>query len=136
MPSVTADTNIYISGYQIGGVPRRFLDLAAEGEFRLDICPAIVTETIRVLRGKFLWDAQALRDIEADILGYTNLVMPLDDINFIQSDPDDNRILECAVKAQSDFIVSGDTRHVLPLGIYEGIRIVKVAEFLALLQRL
>ena len=53
----------------------------------------------------------------------------------IQADPPDNRILECAVTAKSNFIVSGDFRHVLPLGQYEGIPIVKVADFMEILQK-
>lgn len=52
MASVTADTNIYVSDFQFGGTPRRFLDLAANGAFRLDISDPILTEILRVLRKK------------------------------------------------------------------------------------
>ena len=43
----------------------------------------------------------------------------------------DNRILECAVAAGSDYIVSGD-KDLLRLGSYDAIRILNVADFLAL----
>lgn len=43
------------------------------------------------------------------------------------ADPD-NRILECAVEAGSDFIVTAD-QDLLRLGIYAGIRIIRAADF-------
>lgn len=51
-------------------------------------------------------------------------------LDVIEADPSDNRVLECAVAARSDFIVSGDARHVLSLGSHEGIPIIKVGDFL------
>jgi putative PIN family toxin of toxin-antitoxin system len=134
VPGVTADTNIYVSGFEFGGLPRQFLDLAAEGEFRLDISEAILIETLRVLRDKFQWNVPELREAEQDIRGYTQHVSPTQTLDVITSDPPDNRILECALAAKSDFIVSGDARHVLPLGSFEGIQIVKVGRFLELLK--
>lgn len=134
MPSATADTNIYISGLRFGGVPERFLDGAAAGDFRLDISDAILSETLGVLRKKFQWSEEALREAEEDIRSYTRHVTPTQTLDIIQADPADNRILECAAAAKSDYIVTGDTRHLLPLGSYGGISIVKVAEFMRLLQ--
>jgi uncharacterized protein len=64
------------------------------------------------------------------ICSYTQRVAPTETIDVVKADPPDNRILECAAVAKSDFIVSGDMRHVLPLGQYQGIPIVKVAAFL------
>jgi len=43
-----------------------------------------------------------------------------------------NRVLECAVAAGSQFIVTGDT-DLLDLGHYSGIQIVRVADFMKLL---
>jgi putative PIN family toxin of toxin-antitoxin system len=133
VPSVTADTNIYISGLQFGGFPQRFLRLAALNAFRLDIADAILGETLRVLREKFEWSAQLLSETEEDIRSYTHHVTPMQVLNVITADPSDNRILECALAAHSDFIVSGDTRHVLPLESYAGIRILTVTEFVRIL---
>ena len=130
MLGVTADTNIYVSAYQFGGLPRRFVDLAAAGVFRLDISDAILNETLAVLRDKFQWNAEALRVLQDDIRGYTRHSAPGESLAVIKTDPSDNRILECAIAAKSDFIVSGDARHMLPLAKYKGIRIVKVSTFL------
>ena len=135
MTGVTADTNIYISGFEFGGLPRYFIDLAATGEFRLDISEAILAEIVQVLRVKFQWNADELQAVEEDIRSYAKLVSPTQTLDVIKTDPSDNRIIECAVAAKSDFIVSGDVRHVLPVGSYEGIRIVTLAGFLELLKR-
>jgi len=50
-------------------------------------------------------------------------------LDAVPDDPDDNRVLECAVKGEAEFIVSGD-KHLLRLGSYEGIVIVTVRQFL------
>jgi predicted nucleic acid-binding protein len=78
----------------------------------------------------FFW---ILRQAEEDVHSYMRLVIPTETLDVIKADPDDNRILECAVAAKSDYIFTGDMRHILPLGQYSGIPIIKVAEFLRLL---
>ena len=133
MRSATADTNIYISAYNFGGVPRRFIDLAAHDAFRLDISDAIVNETLRVLRDKFRWKEDALRGVEDDMRSYTRHVTPTETLDVIKAHPPDNRVLECAAAAKSDYLVTGDKRHILPLGRYADIKIVKPAAFLEML---
>lgn len=135
MLGVTADTNIYISGLEFGGLPRRFLDLARAGVFRLDISEAITQEVLRVLRDKFNYSPDVLRRVEGKLVDITHHVTPMQTVDVIKIDPTDNRIVECAVAARSDFIVSGDVHHVLPVGSYEGIQIVKGADFLELLKQ-
>ena len=44
----------------------------------------------------------------------------------------DNRILECAVEARADYLITGDTKHLLPLKRFKGVRIVLSDEFLRL----
>ncbi len=47
----------------------------------------------------------------------------------VKADPTDNRVIECALECQADFIVSGD-KHLLQLKRYAGIPIMSVREFL------
>jgi len=56
-------------------------------------------------------------------------VVPTVTLQVVERDPDDERVLECAVTAKADVIVTGDL-DLLSLGEYEGIRIVQVADFL------
>jgi predicted nucleic acid-binding protein len=48
-------------------------------------------------------------------------------------DPDDDRILECAVEAGSEFIVTND-KAILRLGEYDGIKMIRAVDFLQLVQ--
>lgn len=43
-------------------------------------------------------------------------------------DIDDDQVIASAVAAQADLIVSGDRKHLLPLGSHAGIAIVEVAQ--------
>lgn len=46
----------------------------------------------------------------------------------IKDDPDDDRILECAMAAKSDYIVT-DGKDLLRLGRFGGVEIVNIADF-------
>ena len=52
----------------------------------------------------------------------------------IEGDHADNRILECAVEAFTDYLVTGDRRHLLPLGEHQGARILNAPRFLSALE--
>ena len=45
-------------------------------------------------------------------------------------DPKDDVILATAVAAKADHLVTGDRKHLLPLGVYQGIGIVEPRAFL------
>jgi putative PIN family toxin of toxin-antitoxin system len=131
---VTADTNVYISALIFGGVPDLLLEAAREGSVRLSVSRDILGEISRVLGERFGWQNDATQETLSEIVLMSELVQPARRIDAIVDDPSDNRILECAVAAGSDFIVSGD-RHLLRLRRFEGIEIVKVADFLRIQER-
>jgi putative PIN family toxin of toxin-antitoxin system len=129
---VTGDSNIYISALVFAGRPLQFLDAARAGVFRLAISDPLLEEIYRVLQDKFLWPAEDLAEAAADIADFTLRVQPTRTIDAVLEDPDDNRVLECAVAARSGYIVTGDAA-LLRLSEFEGIRIVRVADFMALI---
>jgi putative PIN family toxin of toxin-antitoxin system len=131
--SVTADSNIYISALEFGGVPLQFLNAARAGGFQLAISDALLKEIVLVLGGKFSWEQENLGDLRLELESFTQRVQPAQTLQVIKADPDDDRVLECAVAAGSQFIVTGD-RHLLELGTFGQIQIIKVADFLKLLQ--
>ena len=57
------------------------------------------------------------------------VVTPVNHVTDVESDPDDNRVLECALAAKAGVIVTGDA-DLLTLHPWRGIRIVTPAEFL------
>ena len=88
-----------------------------------------MNEVLRVLRDKFHWDTDDLRDAEALIADFAELVHPTETVSVITGDPDDNRVLECAAEAGSEYIVTGDA-DLLRLATHGAARILKVAEFM------
>jgi uncharacterized protein len=49
----------------------------------------------------------------------------------VTGDPDDDLILACAVQAGVDVLVSGDRRHLLPVGEYRRVRVITPQTLLA-----
>jgi uncharacterized protein len=56
------------------------------------------------------------------------IVSPASVPRVIERDGDDDHVLAAALAGRADLITSGDKRHVLPLGSYQGIPIVSARE--------
>jgi predicted nucleic acid-binding protein len=56
-------------------------------------------------------------------------VVPSERVDAVKADPTDNPILECAVAAGSEVVVTGD-KHLLSLGWFRGVQILTVSAFL------
>jgi len=95
---------------------------------RIDTSDAILAETIGVLRDKFGWDGYRLLFAREELRKLANVVVPLQTL-YVIDDPDDNHVIECAVAAGSEYIVTND-KDLLRLVEYRGIRIIRAAEFL------
>jgi uncharacterized protein len=54
----------------------------------------------------------------------------------VPNDPKDDPIIATAVAEKADYLVTGDQAHLLPLGQYDGIRIVSPREFRDFLNRI
>ena len=132
MQRVTLDTNIYVSALNFGGKPAQVLGMAQAGTIRIDISDAIMAELIRVLREDFAWDGYRLHFMRAKLLAIANRVTPTRTLNVVD-DPDDDRILECAVEAGSQYIVTND-KAILRLGQYGEITMIRIVDFLQLLR--
>ena len=70
------------------------------------------------------------RDVLADYLDAIELVEPIAVPRVVAGDADDDQVIAAAVTARADLIVSGDRRHLLPIGSHEGIDIVEASEAL------
>jgi putative PIN family toxin of toxin-antitoxin system len=129
MMRIVADTNVFISALMFGGLPGRFLDLALRGRFALVTSNALLDELDEKLRGKFAVSESDARAIRAKIESHATVVDPEFELHAVPDDPDDNRVLECAIAGKATMIVTGD-RHLLRIGRFEGIAVVHVREFL------
>jgi len=124
-----ADTNVYISALNFGGVGEEVLSLARAEAIELFISPSILKEIEGVLIRKFQWSARRARQAVAAIQEFAQLVRPKETIHLITEDEPDNRILECAFEAQAEVVITGD-RHLRQLKTFRGIPIVSPGEFL------
>jgi putative PIN family toxin of toxin-antitoxin system len=97
--------------------------------------PELLGELERVLRyPKFLFTESEIRSFLRHVTASARLVQPKQRIDVVQRDPDDNRVLECAVEVQAKWIISGDP-HLLELREYKGIQILSAAAALRRLAR-
>ena len=96
------------------------------------ICQEIASELAEKLKAKLSQSAEDVAETFTDLVSFLRVVPITNQLKVIASDPDDDMVLECAVAGKATHIVTGDKRHLLPLGMYQGIRIVCPAEFLQL----
>jgi len=101
--------------------------------FELYTSVAILTETARVLQTKFDWAEDKVREVVQDISQTATVLRPRPTLHLLEDEPD-NRILECAIAAQAEFVVSGD-RHLLALKRHADITMISLADFLTRLRR-
>jgi len=129
VPRIVADTNIYISALNFAGSADKVLALGRAGLIEICISPAILDEIGGVLARKFRWSATRVREARSAISGFTVAVHPREPVSVILEDEADNRILECALTAGADAIVTGD-HHLLQLRHFRGVRITSPREYL------
>jgi len=129
---VVFDTNIFISAFVIPGskAEEAYLDVL-RGSFTLYSSVAILTETAQKLREKFTWPEDTITRLLKTVAKVATIVKTRPDLHLLADEPD-NRVLECAVEAEANYIVTGD-KHLLSLQQYQNIKIVKLSDFLQIL---
>ena len=128
MIPIVVDTNVYVSAIVFGGVPRQALQVIAEGPYRTCISAPILKEVRRVLVVRFQYSLEKSDQLDLCLRESSQLVVPADTIAAC-SDPNDDMVLECAVAAKAQVIVTGD-KALLRLDPFRGVRIVTPAQFL------
>ncbi len=130
MIRAVADTNVLISALVFGGLPETFLQLGLLGQFRLVTSSVLLDELDEKLRGKFEISSIISFSIRESLTSVALVVAPQVHLTVVKDDPDDDRVLECAVSGEAEFIVTGD-RHLLRMGTFNGIEIVPVRDFMS-----
>jgi len=134
MLKLVLDTNVLVSALiSTSGNPALLLDKAGES-YTLFISKDILKEFEAVIsRDKFDFTDEEINTIIEAVVSFSEVVNPAIKLDVIKSDPDDNKILECAVACDASYIVSGD-RHLLELKEYSGIKIITPKVALELLE--
>jgi putative PIN family toxin of toxin-antitoxin system len=136
---VVLDTNVIISAVlsPIGTVAE-IINLWEQEAFEVATSAALIAELRRALTyervRKFVkLSAEELERLQR-LYKTTAIVVESEiKLDVVHEDPDDNRVLECALASQASYIVTGD-KHLLELGEFEGIMILPPAGFLIVLQ--
>lgn len=128
------DTNIVVSALLWRGTPYRlFAAIRERGDVKLFTSMTLLDELADVLARPFAAQRLAMigrtaHDVMADYVEVVELVEPANVPRVVVGDVDDDQIIAAAVAARVDLIVSGDRRHLLPIGGHDGIAIVDAGE--------
>ncbi|MGI8644251.1 MAG: putative toxin-antitoxin system toxin component, PIN family [Thermomicrobiales bacterium] len=133
------DTNVLVSAHlSLTGLPARLLERWRQRHFEIIISIPLLDEVQTTMRREHLrrmhrLDDVAIWEMADELKTEGRLVEVQRTLGVVLADPDDNKIIECAVAGNADVIVTGDKKHLLPLGSYEGIPIVSPAALLTML---
>jgi len=126
------DTNVLVSAALSDGKPFEILSLAEDGEYISVTSPAIIGELRDVLkRDRLPFSDDQVDELAAKVLSISRVIDPETTVEVVEDDPDDDKILECALAGDVDYVVSGDS-HLLDLEQHQGIEILSPDEFLRL----
>lgn len=129
MLRVVFDTNVVVSSQISRGVSYRCWMLAQKGLIQLIHCDSMLAELSDKLRQKLNFSLNDVRGVMFDYRRVSDRVEIAGTLDVV-SDPDDNQFIECAIVGKANMILSLD-HHLLSLGSYEGIPIIKPNNLLA-----
>ena len=129
MIAVVLDTNTLVSGLGFSGPPSVIVDAVLAGELMLVSSPPLLDELGRVLaypKLAHVFDDPAA--VTALLWSVADVVEPTSTLAAVADEPD-NRVLEAAVEAGVDAVVTGD-QGLLALGEFQGIPVISATKFL------
>ncbi len=130
---IVPDTNVLVSALFWEGPESEVMHLAEADRVQGYTSMAMMSELYGVLTGnKFQFthnEADFAVTYYALIL---KIVVPRKKIRLVLQDPDDDRLLECAVEARAHYVISGD-KHLLALGKFGSSVILQASQFLNLI---
>jgi uncharacterized protein len=114
------------------GPPRRVLEAIADGAAELVLPEPVQAELRRILSEKLALDDGPIEAI-FELLGELTLKSAKvpGRVEALSGDPDDDRIVAAAIATGAEILISGDTKHLLPLAQHRSLRIIRPQVFLA-----
>jgi putative PIN family toxin of toxin-antitoxin system len=127
---IVIDSNVFISSFFWGGHPRDVFERIINGFDELYITDEIIKEISSVMNcRKFDTNTKQIEDYIKIIEKYSEKIISKDIPESISRDKDDNKILQCGLDGNVDFIVTGD-KDLLVLREYKTIRIIRPKDYL------
>jgi putative PIN family toxin of toxin-antitoxin system len=127
---VVLDTNVFVSSFFVGH-PREIVNLWKTGEITLCLSKEILDEYVEVLGRLGLQNGKEL----GELLGlfargfHVQFTAKTPDLRIVEEDPDDVKLIECAVALNAKVVISG-AKALRAIEKYMGIQIVTPREFL------
>jgi len=119
---IVLDTNVLIAAALKGGLSEQILRLTTTHHLYLIVSEDILSELTEKLSSKFAWKEDEVYLYIETLREISEVVNPSEKINVISNDPDDNKIIEAALKGKAQLIVSID-QDLIKLKRYKGIGI-------------
>jgi len=134
---VVLDTNVWISIFMKKTLAEEFSKLFEAKKICVYNSEAILKEISRVLTYPKISEIIKLsgigiEDVIKNIVENSIIIKPKHKVDIIKEDIEDNKILECAIQAKANFIVSGDV-HLISLKKFKKIKIITPREFLEII---
>ena len=103
--NIVFDTNVLISSTQWdNSVSQKLLFKLIEKNANIFSSREILNEYQKVLKRDFEYSNEELIKIMEKVLLLLKLVEPKEKIDVVKNDPEDNKIIECAVASNSEYI--------------------------------
>ena len=132
--TIVFDSNVIISALIATSGTAKDVFLYCGERFRIIISDYIINEVSEKLRSKFDFSGTEIKEVTDFLETHTELVKPADQKLELSRDKKDNPVLNLAVSADADFLISGDN-DLLVLKKVKGMRIISPAEFWKELRR-
>ena len=135
MIKAVIDTNVIVSAHLTpASKAEQILYLAEAGKIEIYLSPQILDELEATLLSPKLMKLhrdtpEQVRNSIRLLKKYIKITPGMLEVDVITNDPDDNKILACAIEGQVDYIISGD-HHLTDLKSFQGIPIVSPDMFL------
>ncbi len=123
---VVLDTNVLINGLKDDySYEKKIIDAVIAGEIEAYANRQTLQEN-KLIVHQLIDNPEYEQDLN-NFFGQVNWVVNRRQVRIVE-DPEDNKILESAVEAQADYLISSDNA-LLKIGEYEGIKVVNPSAF-------
>jgi putative PIN family toxin of toxin-antitoxin system len=136
---VVVDTNVFIASF-LGQSEtiRRVVDACYHQEVQLVSSPPLLEEIRATLRKPYLVQRHGLsegqiNDFLSALSKIADVVPGSSDVR-VTTDINDNMLFATALEGEAEYIISGDEKHVVSIGHYQGIVVLRPNEFVKLLE--
>jgi putative PIN family toxin of toxin-antitoxin system len=85
------------------------------------------------IRRKYSYTTDEVEEFIQRLRLVSHFVESIPEIYIIERDPEDNKILACAIAIQADYVITRDL-DLLDIGLYQGIIIIKPEYFIHLIR--